>query len=240
MEVSTMRSILVSTMAPILLIFTIADAFSIYELFHSYRRKRNRIALLVAILCIGLFYDSLILTLGAVLPYGGLLKGLSQLRYVLHAALIPLLLPICALALTEKEKVIKGSYILMAVISAFGLYSGFSVMTEPVTVGAIRRYAQSDLTPAFADTLTQMLNVVPVFFMMGIGIYLWIKKKNPHMFLSGFFMFLFTMLGIFLGKDPGGDPKQSLMFYISMYGESLMVFFLYLFIKKVDKESDKD
>ncbi|MBR3295734.1 MAG: hypothetical protein IKI62_05775 [Clostridia bacterium] len=33
------------------------------------------------------------------------------------------------------------------------------------------------------------------------------------------------MLGIFLGKDPGGDRNQSLMFYISMFGEALMVFF---------------
>ncbi|MBQ8996202.1 MAG: hypothetical protein IJ091_10350, partial [Oscillospiraceae bacterium] len=109
------------------------------------------------------------------------------------------------------------------------------VVTEPRTVGAIRRYAQSALTPAFSDTMTNLLNVVPVFLMMGVGIYLWIKKKNPHMFFSGFFMFLFTMLGIFLGKDPGGDPNQSLMFYISMFGESLMVTFLDLFLRKTDK-----
>ena len=225
-----MREILVSTMAPILLFFTVADAFSICKLMRIYKKNGNVISLLTAILCAGLFYDSLILSLGAVLPYGAVLKATSQLRYVLHASLIPLILPICAIAMDCKKSTIRVSYILMAVISLLGLVSGFSVVTAPVTVGAIRRYAQSDLTPAFADSLTQLLNVVPVFLMMGVGIYLWIKKKNRNLFLSGFFMFLFTMLGIFLGKDPGGDPTQSLMFYISMYGESLMVFFLFMLI----------
>ena len=31
------------------------------------------------------------------------------------------------------------------------------------------------------------------------------------MFLAGFLMLAFTMLGIFLGRDPGGDKKLSLM-----------------------------
>lgn len=45
-------------------------------------------------------------------------------------------------------------------------------------------------------------------------------------------MLAFTMLGIFLGKDPSGDKKLSLMFYISMYGEAAMVYFLYRYMKK--------
>ena len=55
------------------------------------------------------------------------------------------------------------------------------------------------------------------------------------MLLAGAMMLLFTLLGIFLGKDPSGDRSQSLMFYISMYGESLMVYFLYRFIRKEEQ-----
>ena len=54
-------------------------------------------------------------------------------------------------------------------------------------------------------------------------------------------LLLFTMLGIFLGKDPGGDRTQSLMFYISMFGEALMVFFLWRFSeKKKDRDTSTD
>ncbi|MBQ4289500.1 MAG: hypothetical protein II749_06060 [Clostridia bacterium] len=118
-----------------------------------------------------------------------------------------------------------------------GLAGGILTKTEPRTVGAIRRYASSDLTGKFPSALTSMLDTVPVFIMIGIGIYLWIRKKDPNMFFAGFFMLLLTMLGIFLGKDPGGDRNQSLMFYISMFGEALMVFFLWRFVKRKEKEN---
>lgn len=45
------------------------------------------------------------------------------------------------------------------------------------------------------------------------------------------------MLGIFLGKDPGGDRTKSLMFYISMFGEGLMVYFFWRFVEQ-QKEKD--
>ena len=69
--------------------------------------------------------------------------------------------------------------------------------------------------------------------MIGAGIIL-MRKKNPNMFFAGFFMLLFTLLGIFLGKNPGGDRTQSLMFYISMFGEGLMVYFFWRFVEQED------
>ena len=72
-------------------------------------------------------------------------------------------------------------YILTAIIMIIGLIAGMRVITEERLIG-VRRYAQSDLTPAFANTVISFLDVVPVFFMIGVGIYLQIKKKNPNMF----------------------------------------------------------
>jgi len=228
-----MREILISTMGPILYIMAVLDAVAIGKMFVCYKEKKtDQIPLLTGILCIGLFYDALILALGTVLPFGGLLKALSQFRYILHLVLIPLLFPICAYSLTKNRKVIKIVWICSILIMVMGLFAGVIMKTEPRTVGTLNRYAQAEQNSVFASTLTQLLDIVPVFVMIIIGIYLFLKKKNPNMFFSGFFMLLFTLLGIFLGKDPGGDKSQSLMFYISMYGESLMVFFLYRFIQK--------
>ena len=228
-----MRELLIKTMAPVLWIMTFFDRIAIYFMIREFRKGTvHNIPLLTGILCIGLFYDSLILASGVFLQYGTLFHHLSQLRYILHCTLIPLLFPICAYSLTENKKVIKISWIVAVIIMALGLVAGFRVVTEPRTVGAIKRYASSDLTSKFSSTLTSLLDTVPVFIMIGIGIYIWIRKKNPNMFFAGFFMLLFTLLGIFLGKDPSGDRSQSLMFYISMYGEALMVFFLWRFVNK--------
>ena len=231
-----MRKIIIATMAPVLWILTLFDAVSIFFMFRAYKRqKASEISLLTGILCLGLFYDSLILSSGALLSFGPLLKTLSQFRYILHCVLIPLLFPICGHSLKASGKTMKVIWAVSIVIMLIGLYAGISVITEERTVGAIRRYAESEATGRFADTVISLLDTVPVFFMIGIGVYLWIRKKNPNMFFSGFFMLLFTLLGIFLGKDPGGDRTQSLMFYISMFGESLMVYFLYRFIRKEGK-----
>lgn len=228
-----MRELIINTMAPILWVMTFFDGIAIYFMIREFRQGSvHNIPLLTGILCIGLFYDSLILASGCFLQYGTLFHHLSQLRYILHCTLIPLLFPICAYSLTDNKKIIRIVWIISVIIMALGLVAGIMVVTEPRTVGIIKRYSSSDQTGKFSSTLTSMLDTVPVFIMIGIGIYLWIKKKNPNMFFAGFFMLLFTLLGIFLGKDPSGDRSMSLMFYISMYGEALMVFFLWRFVNK--------
>ena len=228
-----MRDLLIKTMAPVLWVMTFFDGIAIYFMIREYRKGSvQNIPFLTGILCIGLFYDSLILASGCFLQYGTLFHHLSQLRYILHCTLIPLLFPILAYSLTENKKVVKITWIITVIIMVMGLIGGIMVVTEPRTVGVIRRYASSDRTGKFSNTLTSLLDTVPVYIMIGVGIYLWIKKKNPNMFFAGFFMLLFTLLGIFLGKDPSGDRSQSLMFYISMYGEALMVFFLWRFVNK--------
>ncbi|MBO4358860.1 MAG: hypothetical protein J5796_03565 [Erysipelotrichaceae bacterium] len=226
-----MRQILIDTMAPVLWIMAILELVSIAAMFLQYRKKKDPVPLLTGIICVGLFYDALILALGSVLPFGSLLEGLSRYRYVLHFALIPLLFPLCFYALTKNKAIIRIVWIITILLMVGGFYASLNVAMEPIAFG-VNRYAQAAETPGWVNGLIQALNIVPDFFIIGVGIYLMIKKKNPHMFLAGFLMLAFTMVGIFLGKDPGGDKKLSLMFYISMYGEAAMVYFLYRYMRK--------
>lgn len=226
-----MRKLLIDTMAPVLWIMAVLELISVAAMFREYQKKRDPVPLLTGIICIGLFYDALLLALGSLLPFGALLKNLSQFRYILHFALIPLLFPLCFYALTENKTVIRIVWILTVLLMIGGLFASMNLVTEPIAFG-VNRYAQAAETPSWVNGMIQALNIVPDFFIIGIGICLLLKKKNPHMFLAGFLMLAFTMLGIFLGKDPSGDKKLSLMFYISMYGEAAMVYFLYRYMKK--------
>jgi len=227
-----MRQILIDTMPVVLMIMAILEIISVVAMFRQYKKSDgDHVPLLTGIICIGLFYDALILAFGSFMPFGSLLKNLSQLRYILHFALIQLLFPLCFYALTENKTVIRIVWILTIVLMASGLFASMNLVTEPIALG-VNRYAQAAETPGWVNGLIQALNIVPDFFIIGVGIYLMIKKKNPYMFLAGFSMLAFTMIGIFLGKDPSGDKKLSLMFYISMYGEAAMVYFLYRYMKK--------
>lgn len=234
-----MRELLIKSMGPVLWIMVIGEALAIFRMFRQYAKdKSNKIPLLVGILCIGLFYDALILAMGVFLREGAVLKWLSQFRYIFHLTMIPLLFPVISLALGSRKKLQRTVDAAAAVVIIIGLVAGIKVVTEARTVGAVTRYAESELTPAWVDGIIQFLDIFPVFLMIGAGVYLIIKKKDWNMFFAGAFMLLFTMLGIFLGKDPGGDKTKSLMFYISMFGEAFMVFFLWRFSeKKREKET---
>ncbi|MBQ4252167.1 MAG: hypothetical protein II704_03895, partial [Erysipelotrichaceae bacterium] len=75
-----MRSFIVNTMAPVLWVMTVFDGIAIFFMLKEFRENKvDRIALLTGILCIGLFYDSLILASGCFLQYGTLFHHLSQL-----------------------------------------------------------------------------------------------------------------------------------------------------------------
>ncbi len=228
-----MRNLLISVMGPVLWIMAVTEIFSVYGMFSLYRKdKEKSIPLVVGIICIGLFYDALILALGVFLKPGSAFQILSQFRYILHLTLIPLLFPVIAMSLGLKGKLLKAVWAVTAAVIVLGLVAGCLVATESRTVGAVTRYAQADGTPGWVDGIMQFLDIFPVFLMIGAGIFILIRRRNPHMLLAGAFMLLFTMLGIFLGKDPGGDKTKSLMFFISMFGEAFMVFFLYRFSKR--------
>ena len=63
-----MRRFIISTMAPALWAMTLFDGISIFAMFQNGTKTRSfRIPFLTGILCLGLFYDSLILSLGAFL-----------------------------------------------------------------------------------------------------------------------------------------------------------------------------
>ncbi len=231
-----MRQFLISSMAPILWILTIFNLFFILRMLRQYKKSRSKISLIVAIMCIGLFYDSLCLALGAFLRESPALKFFSQFRYIFHLTMIPLIFPICTYALGAKAKLRKAVWAATVLVIVAGLAAGILIKTEPRTVGAITRYAEAEGNPGWVDGIVSFLDMFPVFLMIGVGVLLF-KKKNPNMFLAGFFMLLFTLLGIFLGKDPSGDRSQSLMFYISMFGEALMVHFLWRFCEKQEEQS---
>ena len=235
-----MRSFLIATMPYVLWLMVISDVFTIIRMFREFFKDRsNTIPLIIGLLCIGLLYDSLILALGVFMKEGTLLKTLSQFRYIFHCLLVPLIFPICANALSLDKKITRIVWIVTAVIMVLGTAAGIVINTEARTVGDVTRYAQSESAPKWAAMLEELMNYIPVFLMMGTGIYLMIRKKDPYMFLAGFSMFLFSVLGVFIGRDPSGDRKQSLMFYISMFGEALMVLFLWFHTKCQLRKAEK-
>ena len=111
---------------------------------------------------------------------------------------------------------------------AAGLAEAAATVLEPDTIAGVTRLKAASSTPGWATAISNVLSFGTVIPLMIAGIIVWIKQKTPFLFLSGFFMFAFSALGPATGNT-------DLIFYISMFGEVLMVLFLYLYaLKKAD------
>jgi len=214
-----------SSCAVAIWIIAILELLLLGFMVYRYIKTKSKITLLTAFITFGLFFDAFIIALGAFTSAENL-RVISQFRFIAHGLLIPLLFAICALALDFKSPWNKVLYILTAVLMVAGLAEAIATNLEVREIANISRMASSDLTPSWANAISRVLSFGTVIPLMAFGIAAWIKQKTPFLFLSGFFMFAFSALGPATGNS-------AYIFYISMYGELLMVTFLLLYaIKK--------
>ena len=106
-----------------------------------------------------------------------------------------------------------------------GIAAGFATKLEPQDVGGVTRYASAkELTPGWSTGIQNALSYGPIVILMVCGLIVWIMKKRPELFFSGLFMFAFSALA-------PATKNMDLMFFISMFGEVLMVLFFWLYAK---------
>lgn len=186
--------------------------------------KNKSMVICMMLIGVGLFIDALFISLGALLPEEIILK-VSPIRFIAHGSLIPLLFPICGYGLKLKEKPMKVIWIITIVVMILGLSEALATKLEIKEFANVLRAVSTSETPKWADKVSRILSFGTVIPLMISGVYIWIKEKHPQLFLSGFLMFAFAALGPATGN-------MDLIFYISMYGELLMLLFFYLYTNK--------
>lgn len=222
-----MRDFLLTSAPVMIWILTISEGVIFALLLKSYLQSKQLMPLFMALVCLGLTYDALVIALGSALPES-LLLGLSRLRFISHGVLVPVNLLTCAFALRWDGLKLKVVYGITGIISLLGLISGIARKLESVEIAGILRYKSSDLTPSWAEGINSLISYGTVFPLIICGIIVWIKQKTPFIFLSGLLMFVFSALGPATGNF-------DLIFYVSMFGEFFMVLFFLLYAKKDSK-----
>jgi hypothetical protein len=192
-------------------------------LFAHAARKKSKVAFWSGVLTLGLILDAAIIGLGSVLPQSTL-SEISPIRFIAHGLLIPLLFPICAYALNFRKLPMVLVWMFTVLVMAFGVAQALVTVLEPKELAGVVRYAAGEGTPRWAEAISRVLSFGTVIPMMIVGVIVWIKEKTPHLFLSGLLMFVFSALGPATGN-------ADLIFFISMFGELLMVLFLYLYAR---------
>ncbi len=217
-----MRELLLASCPVLVWIITALQGLFAILAFRGWARTKKPLYLLTALVALGLFYDALILSLGTVMQAGPALSALSRMRYVAHGALIPLLFPICAYALDLKKPWKTAVWVLTGLLIAAGIAEGFAVELDLREVAGLVRYASGDGTPGWAQAVSGVLSYGAVVPLILAGVAVWIRRKTPLLFLSGFLMFAFSALGPATGNF-------DLIFFISMFGEVCMALCFLLF-----------
>jgi hypothetical protein len=220
-----MHEFFVNSDAVISLIFAILDLLMCAFLIYRGIKRKQIYVFEMALVAFGLFYDAFICALSGFLPLdvikGSTFKSFSQMRFVLHGALIPLLFPICGYAVNFKKKAMDIVYIITALFIILGVIEGMMTKLTLVTVGPITRYAMDkEATAKWVHGISSFITVFPIIPLVVAGVYVWIKRKTPFLFLSGFLMFLFAAVGA---------ATKELNFMVSMIGEILMTLFFILY-----------
>lgn len=222
-----MRDLLLNVCAPSIWVIVMGEVLISVGLLSNAKTTKNPVSWLSFFLTLGLITDAALIGMGAILS-PEILEAVSPIRFIAHGILIPLLFPICGYALKLKKKTMTVIWIVTAVIMTAGLAEALATDLEAKEIAGVIRYASTDATPAWARTISMVLSFGTVIPLMIAGLIVWIKQKNPCLFLSGFFMFAFSALGPATGNT-------DLIFCISMFGELLMVLFLFLFSRRFRK-----
>lgn len=223
-----MREFLLASCSSAIWVITLCEFALICAFFVFYSKNKNPMVLCMGLITIGLFIDALFISLGTVLPEN-VLAVISPIRFISHGILIPLLFPIGAYGMDAKKGFRKAMWILAIVLMVAGAAEALATDLAAQEFAGVIRFVSTENTPGWATGISMALSFGTVIPLMIFGIIAWKKKKTPCLFLSGFFMFAFSAIGPATGNS-------DLIFYISMFGELLMVLFFFIFAKQTIKK----
>lgn len=222
-----MRDFILGNCSTMIWLITAIELVFAGILYRLWKKTNQTMVLCMLLIDIGLFIDALFIVLGTVVP-NGLPETVSRIRFIAHGVLIPLMFPICGYGLKLNEKGIKFVWIFTALLMVAGFAQALAIDLEMKSLGTVLRHVSAESSPAWAEMISSMLSFGTVIPSMMVGVFVWTKRKNPFLFLSGFFMFAFSALGPATGNF-------DLIFFISMIGEVFMILFYYLFACKFVK-----
>lgn len=217
-----MREFMINNLTLLIFIIVAAELVLGTLLFMQYLKDRKLCTLCMLLISIGLILDAFLIGIGKFMPSGPI-EGLSRVRFICHGGLIPLIFPICGYGLKFKKNVMRVLWVITGAIIILGIAHGFALNLELKQMGEVVRHVSAN-SPVWAEKVSRILSYGTVIPLVIVGIIVWIKNKVPHLFLSGFFMFLFSALGPATGNF-------DLIFFISMIGELLMVTFFLAYAK---------
>ena len=144
---------------------------------------------LLTLVIVALSWDNFVVAAGSAIGAGDLLRTLSVPRYVAHALLTPLLIPIVFRIAGLRRPA--WVWALTAVLVAVGVYSEILHLNlELRTYAGTLRYANASAGPPLPAIVTNIM-------LIGVGVVPWRREGLPWLSLGAVAMFVAAASGIF-------------------------------------------
>ena len=224
-----LRNILVNAGWIIVMVIALAELVLFFRLLKRYLYSKKFVCLDMAILTFGLFFDAAILSAGRFIGADTLLLALSKARLIVRAAVMPLILPICAYAMDMRDSGKRVFWIITLLCMAAGIAAAVFTPLKPDDTAGIVRFCSSAVSTV---TWYGLINQYLPLGVLGIEIicsFVLIFKARTLWFLLG------GILNVGISVRCLYFEYRDLLFLIGLSGELLMILCFWLYTRKLKK-----
>ena len=223
-----LKNILLSTGWIIVMVIALCELILFFWLLKRYLYSKKLICVDMAILTLGLFFYSVVLSIGRFVEAGSLLLLLSKISLIVRAVVIPLILVICAYALELSDSMKRVFWIIAIVCMIAGVTAAVLLKLEPAKVTGVVFYRPVRET-------AKWLNMINTYLPLGIlaigaicALVMIFKVRSGWFFLG-----IGGNLGLRVAGMIYGFENQ--MILIGLFGEVLMILCFWLYSRKLKK-----
>ncbi len=223
-----LKNILLSTGWIIVMVIALCELILFFWLLKRYLYSKKLICVDMAILTLGLFFYSVVLSIGRFVEAGSLLLLLSKISLIVRAVVIPLILVICAYALELSDSMKRVFWIIAIVCMIAGVTAAVLPKLEPAKVTGVVFYRPVRET-------AKWLNMINTYLPLGIlaigaicALVMIFKVRSGWFFLG-----IGGNLGLRVAGMIYGFENQ--MILIGLFGEVLMILCFWLYSRKLKK-----
>ncbi|MEO3781788.1 hypothetical protein ABGB12_00530 [Actinocorallia sp. B10E7] len=162
------------------------------------RKAAGGVAVLVAVICLGLAYDNFVIAAGNPMGFGETLEALSAPRFWMHALLTPLLI--------IAGGVLAGRLGVGWAATRAAAVAGWALVLALMGLGAVEDIVRLSLAPEkYADVLRYTNEstegppipaVVTILVLLALGVMIWRSAGSPWLCLGSITMFAAAAAGV--------------------------------------------
>lgn len=212
----------------VVMVIALCELILFFWLLKRYLYSKKLICVDMAVMTLGLFFYTAVLSIGRFVETGPLLQMLSRVSLIVRALVIPLILVICAYALEFSDSMKRTFWIIAIICMIAGVTATVLTQLEPAKVTGVVYYASARTTAKWVD----MINTYLPLGILAIGticaLIMIFKVKSGWFFLGIGGNLALRIAGMLYGFE-------NQMILIGLFGEVLMILCFWLYSRKLKK-----